>query len=220
MKIQIKNRFTGAVIFETDAETIGGAVAAAIAAKPDLRGANLCGANLRGADLRGANLCGADLCGADLCGADLRGADLREANLRGADLRGANLCGANLRAANLCGANLRGADLRGADLEKILSQRTILADGDLIGWKKLCCGIICKLKIPADAKRVGGLVGRKCRAEYAIVLDGEGNSKYDRSFIYKIGATVKPDSFDPNPLVECSNGIHFFITRKEAEEYN
>ena len=31
---------------------------------------------------------------------------------------------------------------------------------------------------------------------------------------------VKPDSYDPNPLLECSSGIHFFITKQEAEDYN
>lgn len=41
----------------------------------------------------------------------------------------------------------------------------------------------------------------------------------DGAFHYKAGETVKPDSFDPNPLVECSYGIHFFITRSEAEAY-
>jgi uncharacterized protein YjbI with pentapeptide repeats len=53
MKIQIKNRYNGSVIFETDAETIGTAVALAIAAKADLTGANLTRADLTGADLTG-----------------------------------------------------------------------------------------------------------------------------------------------------------------------
>jgi hypothetical protein len=199
MKIQIKNRWNGSVQFETDAETIGDAVVAAMAVKADLRGANLRGANLSGADLRGANL---------------RGADLRGANLSGADLRGANLRGANLR-----GANLRGANLRGADLKLLLSQRTILPDGEIVGWKKLQDGVICKLTIPAEAKRVGGLLGRKCRAEFALVVKGAGNAKYDK-MQYIEGQTVKPDSYDPSPLVECSHGIHFFITRNEAEAYD
>jgi hypothetical protein len=80
--IEIKNKHTGNVIYEHDAQ--------------DLRGANLRGANLRWADLREADLRWADLREADLIGADLREADLRWANLIGADLRGANLIGANL----------------------------------------------------------------------------------------------------------------------------
>ncbi len=99
--IKITNYWTGAVILETEAETLAAAVTQA--AKN--------GANLRGADLYGANLRGANLYGANLYGADLRGADLQ-----GADMRGANLYGANLRGADLYGADLRGADLRGTDL--------------------------------------------------------------------------------------------------------
>ena len=41
MKIQIKNRFDGTTIFETDAESLGAAVVAAIAAKANLTGADL-----------------------------------------------------------------------------------------------------------------------------------------------------------------------------------
>ena len=86
--MQIKNRFTGHVIFEI--------------------------ADLSYADLRGADLSGADLSGADLSYADLRGADLSYANLRGADLRYADLSEARLSYADLSYADLRGADLCGA----------------------------------------------------------------------------------------------------------
>ena len=128
IKIEIRNRWTGSVVFEYTKEgnTITETVLDAIRRGADLRGADLRGADLRGADLRGADLrdadlCGADLrdadlCGADLCGADLCGADLYGADLRGADLRDADLCGAYLCGAYLCGANLYGADLCGADL--------------------------------------------------------------------------------------------------------
>jgi hypothetical protein len=93
IKIEIKNRFTGSIIFTYEKEnaTIKEAVLKALK-----EGANLYGANLRGANLRGANLYGANLYGANLRGANLYGADLRGANLRGADLYGANLYGANL----------------------------------------------------------------------------------------------------------------------------
>jgi uncharacterized protein YjbI with pentapeptide repeats len=252
MKIQIKNRWNDLLIFETDAESLGAAILAAIAAKTILSDANLSGANLSGAKLSGANLSGANLCDANLCGANLSdanlcGANLSDAKLSGANLIDANLCGANLSDANLSGANLSGAKLSGAnlidanlcdanlcganlsdanlsgaknfDLAKELSRRTILPEGELIGYKKLSGGTICKLKIPATSKRIGGLIGRKCRAEFAVVLEGEGESQHGSNFVYKVGETIVPDSFDENPLVECSNGIHFFITRAEAEAY-
>jgi hypothetical protein len=188
--------------------------------RADLSGADLSGANLRSADLRSA-----DLSGADLSGADLRSADLRSANLRSADLRSADLRSANLRSADLSGADLRSANLRSADLSGADAARTIIcAEGDIIGWKKCQNGVIVKLKIPAKAKR-SNATGRKCRAEYAKVIEifnsenGEGISAYDSNIIYKVGKTIKPDKFDENRWDECSNGIHFFITRAEAEAY-
>jgi len=91
VKFEIKNRWSDEVLFSHECESIKEAVAAALDADADLRGANLRGANLRGADLRGADLSGANLRGADLSYADLHGADLRGANLSGANLRGADL---------------------------------------------------------------------------------------------------------------------------------
>ena len=127
----------------------------------------------------------------------------------------------SLSFANLRSANLRSANLSLADLSKLYAQRTILPEGDLIGYKKLSGGTICKLGIPADAKRVGGMVGRKCRAEFAVVLEGSGFSQYDSAFAYVVGATVKPAApFNDNVVSECESGIHFFITRQEAEDYS
>ena len=71
--IQIKQRYTNAIIFTINA--------------PNLRGANLRDANLRSANLCDANLCGANLRGANLCGADLFDADLRGADLSGEKLK-------------------------------------------------------------------------------------------------------------------------------------
>jgi len=141
--------------------------------------------------------------------------DLSESDLSESNLSGSNLSGSDLSESDLSGSNLSGADLKTA-----YSQRTILPEGDLIGYKKLADGSIAKLRIPADAKRVGGLTGRKCRAEFAVVLKGAGVSRLDKGFRYEIGATVKPvKPFDPDPLDECKSGIHFFITREEAEAY-
>ena len=190
----------------------------------NLSRANLIGANLREADLSGANLSGANLSEADLYGANLSGANLSGANLSGAtlsraNLYGANLYGANLREANLSRANLIGANLREADLieTKGLEQQYILPEGDIMGYKKLADGSIAVLRIPASAKRVNAYGSRKCRAEYALVVSGTGNAKHNGA-AYAPG-WIYPDKYDPDPRVECSHGIHFFITRKEAEEY-
>ena len=207
----------------------------------NLRRANLCEADLRGADLRGADLHGVDLHRANLKCAHLRDADLCEADLRRADLCGANLHGADLREAALRGARLRGANLnranlRDADLDEVMYDVNTAfftlccpEKGAFIGFKK-ACGKIIELLIPEDAKRSSATT-RKCRCSKARVIsiteiDGtdsgltEIRSNYDKYFIYKVGETVSVPNFDENRWNECSEGIHFFITRDEAVKYN
>ena len=227
IKLQIKNRFTGSLIFEYESEsnTIKETLLHAIKASADLRGANLRDADLRGANLRGADLYDADLRDADLRGANLRDADLRGAYLRGADLHGADLYDADLRGADLRGAYLRGADLRGAkDIPAIaVAQTRVCAEGDIFGYKKCINGVIVKLLIPKESKR-NNAFGRKCRAEYAQVIEiigaDEAISQHDNSFTYKVGDIVRPTTpFDEDFTNECSTGIHFFITLEEAKNY-
>ena len=183
--------------------------------------ADLRGANLMEADLRGANLMGADLMGANLRGANLYKADLYKANLSGADLRGADL-----RGADLMGADLRGADLSGAKLDWPL---VCQEKGSFIGYKKCRNNLIVELEIPEDAYRCSA-TSKKCRCSKAKVLsitnlDGSEStsnvavSKYDSSFVYRIGETVEVTDFDQNRWNECSTGIHFFMNRKDAVKY-
>ena len=87
-KIEIKNRWTGNMIYSSKRETIKEAVAEAVDSEADLCEANLYGADLCEANLRGANLRGANLYGANLCEANLYGADLCEANLTNANFYG------------------------------------------------------------------------------------------------------------------------------------
>jgi len=209
-----------------------------------LRGVNLSGANLRGAHLSGANLRGAflrdvyldnadlsvaDLDDADLKGAFLRGADLRGANLSDADLSYADLGGASLRGAHLGGANLRGAHLGGANLDGVRYDADTCffalqcpEEGAFIGWKKCRNRVIVKLLIPEDAKRSSATT-RKCRASKVQVLEvigGDfGESGYDGSVVYRKGDTIVVNDFDDDRWRECSAGIHFFLTRGEAESY-
>jgi len=190
----------------------------------DLCGTDLYGADLRSADLRNANLCNADLRNANLCSADLYGANLYGANLRNADLRGANLRSAYLRNANLYGANLCGADLCGADLPHF---QIIPEKGGFTAWKKVR-GAVLELYVPSSAKRTSSLIGRKVRVSHAKVIKdypttGLSQKQYgglrERSFVYSVGETVAACKFGDDIRVECTYGIHCFITRKEAEEY-
>ena len=172
----------------------------------DMR-ANLYGANLEGAKLEGANLKGANLEGAYLYGANLKGA-----NLYGANLEGANLYGANLYGANLYGANLKGEDFR---LGKVL-------DEPLTGYKKTKEGVVITAEIPAGAI-VFCINGSKCRTNSAKNTDMAGkellHSSFDPNFEYSLGQEIEIKDFNLMYNVECSNGFHFFRTRKEAEEY-
>ena len=86
-----------------------------------------------------------------------------------------------------------------------------------------------KLLICEDAKR-SSAYGRKCRCSAAKVLaienvDGTPSamdsvaSGRDAGFIYRIGETVSVTEFDEDRWNECSTGIHFFVTRQEAVDY-
>jgi len=44
-------------------------------------------------------------------------------------------------------------------------------------------------------------------------------SNHDSKFVYEVGKTVEVTNFDEDRWNECSTGIHFFITRREAELY-
>ena len=121
--------------------------------------------------------------------------------------------------AYLSGADLSGADLsRAKDAELVIARTRILPEGSLIGWKKLSGGTIAKLHIPEEARRSHAF-GRKCRAEYADVIEGEGLSSHDGVTKYAPGLRVTADKWCEDWKQECAGGIHFFLTRLEAEAY-
>jgi hypothetical protein len=49
--------------------------------------------------------------------------------------------------------------------------------------------------------------------------DGAYTNEHGPRTEYRVGETVRPDKWDDNWMEECSHGIHFFITREEAEDY-
>ena len=179
-------------------------------------------ANLRGADLKGANLSGADLSYADLRGVDLRYADLRGVDLRGANLRYANLRCAYLRGANLNSADLKGADLSDADLDKEEQIRKgVKLSNSITGWKKCKGGVIVKLEIPRGAI-VFSINNDKCRTDKAIVKEIFGADRafsMHKYFSYYVGDKIEVYNFNCEYNTECAEGIHFFRTREEAENY-
>lgn len=114
-------------------------------------------------------------------------------------------------------------------------------EGSFIGYKKACyyvyegdwlCKFDCivKILIPEDAKRSNSTT-RKCRCNKAKVLsitdeNGEelnvkkANSFFDEKFTYTVGETVEVKDFDKCRWHECAPGIHFWMDRLEAVNYN
>ena len=94
--------------------------------------------------------------------------------------------------------------------------------------------LLCKLLIPSYAKRII-IENGKCRCDIAKVLrlytrngeDFQGKAKpfiqRDSKLRYEVGKNVCADSYDDCIYIECSGGIHFFMTEEEAkwfyEEY-
>ena len=108
--------------------------------------------------------------------------------------------------------------------------------GSFTGWKKCVARYpdgaveyyIVKLTIPEDALRTNAGAD-KCRASKAIVEDVQdltGNSVdkivqsiYDSTFTYEKGKTIEVDNFDENRFEECTFGIHFFLNRDNAVNF-
>lgn len=119
-------------------------------------------------------------------------------------------------------------NLRDAKIDPVVRARlSILPGGDIIGWKA-ASGKLVKLLIPSRAKRSNAM-GRKCRASYVRVLSvvyprsgaaaKEAASNYDPYVIYKKGKLVRCDEWNDDWTIECGGGIHFCITREEAEDW-
>lgn len=119
-------------------------------------------------------------------------------------------------------ANLRSANLRSANL----GFRSIVPEtGSFRAYKKVSDGTILELEI--IGARTSSYISRKCRVESARVIGAVGSaagkewrSVYDPKFVYRIGEIVSVPDFDSDPRIECTRGIHFFLTRAEAEAYS
>ena len=188
----------------------------------DLRNANMSYANMRYANMRNANVSYANMSYADMRNtnmsyanmsyADIRSVDMRYANMRSVDMRNANMIGVDM-----IGANMKGADMRGVDRLK----KGIKLSEPIIGWKKCKNNVLVKLEIPRGAI-VFSINNKKCRTDKAKVLEIIGAdraySNY-KFFSYYVGDIIEIFNFNCEYNVECAEGIHFFRTREEAENY-
>lgn len=136
--------------------------------------------------------------------------------------------GVDLSGTIMCVVDLSGAYLRSAKNAPFIPM-TCPDSGSFTAWKKEH-GHIVKLLIPEYAKR-SSATGRKCRCDKAFVVaietvSGESSeldeiaSDYDETFIYKVGEIVTEPNYCEDRFKECAEGIHFFINRQEAIDYN
>ena len=95
--------------------------------------------------------------------------------------------------------------------------------GEFEAWKRCADGVIVRLLVPADAKRSSAET-RKCRADYVKTLEvigaDVGVSIRDGVTKYRAGEITRALKWNKCRWVECGGGIHFFMTREEAEAYS
>jgi uncharacterized protein YjbI with pentapeptide repeats len=217
MQIDIKNRWTGEVIFSGDYESIKAAAEAAgvegkSLSNADLSNANLSNANLRNANLRDANLSNADLRDANLSNAKLSNADLSDADLSNANLSNANLRNANLSDADLSDAYLSNAKLSNANLSAIKADfiaevlklpfeleflRSALVDGEVDGstYSGECACLAGTLAHAKGISRYNGEV-----IEGAVPFTANASSPRERFFL----AIREGDTPETNPASQIA----------------
>jgi hypothetical protein len=96
--------------------------------------------------------------------------------------------------------------------------------------EKIRGDLIAKLEILEDSKRSRG-TGDRCRCDKCMVLDFQNldGSKsnettytcdeYYTKYKYIVGKVVCADKWDDNRWNKCSHGIHFFIDRQSAVDF-
>ena len=198
----------------------------------NMHGADMCGVNMSYANMHGAVMCGVNMSYANMGGADMSGVDMCYANMRGVDMRGVDISYANMCDADMSYANMHGADMYGADMSYANMHGADMCGADrlrkgiklsepIIGWKKCKNNVLVKLEIPRGAI-VFSINNKKCRTDKAKVLEIIGAdraySNY-KFFSYYVGDIIEVFNFNCEYNVECAEGIHFFKTREEAENY-
>jgi hypothetical protein len=199
----------------------------------DFRGANFRGTDFsrvdfREVDFRWADFIRVDFSEAGFTGADFRWADFRWADFSRVDFRWADFGGVDFRWVDFGEANFREADFGEANFGEAQWDYTTVgihpaAEGSLVGWGKKQ-GVIVKMIIPENAKRSCATT-RKHRAEYAYVLgvyNDERQVTVDNRWgrtTYTPGQIVYCHKWEEDRWIECAGGIHFFLSRKEAEAW-
>lgn len=163
------------------------------------------------------------------------GCSMKGANFKNAKMVTASFRYCDMRECNIEGADLFGAVLEFANLEGIVSSEETKwfrlrcpEKGAFLGYKKCVNDRMVQLLIPADAKRTSATLP-SCRCNKAKVLTiksfdfqenfDEAWSLVDENFIYKKGEWVEVKNFNENRWQDSTTGIHFWMSRAEAEAY-
>ena len=215
----------------------------------DFNGTHFNGTNFSNTHFDNTNFHDAHFHGTDFSNVDFRNTYFNNADFNGADFFRTYFCntdfnGAHFNSTDFSGINFSDADFNNTAIDwncifKNADECTAFLNlqcpeaGSFIAYK-MARNCLIKLEIPADALRSSATT-RKCRASKAKVLEiADENGKKIKStcsdrtsqFIYEVGKTVysRDDdgniAFDENRWNECSTGIHFFITKQEAINYN
>ena len=164
----------------------------------------------------------ADMRYANISCANMGSVNMRYANMSCAYVRGANMMDADMRNANMIDTDMRSADLHDANMSCADRLRKgIKLSEPIIGWKKCKNNVLVKLEIPRGAI-VFSINNKKCRTDKAKVLEIIGADRAysnHKFFSYYVGDVIEIFDFNCQYNVECAEGIHFFKTREEAENY-
>lgn len=163
-------------------------------------------------------------------GVSLRMSDFSGANMRTASFRCCDMRGCNIRGADLFGAVLEHAQLEGVEDDEATKwfRMHCPEKGAFLGYKKCVNDRMVQLLIPADARRTSATLP-SCRCDKAKVLTiksfdfrqnfDEAWSLVDENFVYRRGEWVVVKDFNEDRWMDSTTGIHFWMTREEAEAY-
>lgn len=180
--------------------------------------------------LNGVNLENSSVENALFDGCPMKGANFKNSKMVTASFRYCDMRECNIEDADLFGAVLEFADLRGTVSNEGTKWFRLRCPekGAFLGYKKCVNDRMVQLLIPADAKRTSATLP-SCRCNKAKVLTiksfdftrnfDEAWSLVDENFIYKKGEWVEVKDFNENRWQDSTTGIHFWMTRAEAEAY-
>lgn len=205
--------------------------------RKEIRDMDLSGMDLSGIDFSLSSFQNTVLDGVNFAGSSVENVLFDGCSMQGSVFQNANMVTASFRYCDMQKCDIRGADLFGAALEHA-NLKGIISDEDtqwfrlycpeegaFLGYKKCFDDRLVQLLIPADAKRTSA-TRASCRCNKAKVLTiksldfaenfDEAWSLINEDFVYRRGEWVEVKDFNEDRWQESTTGIHFWLTREEA----